>query len=298
MIREAQFNFRDQVWINMCRANDGKMLETAVYAGSDYDENLISVTNQIGCPVKCKFCLVADQAFTRNITPGEYAEQVSIVLNDEITDPNKPTKVSFTRAGEALLNPHTPGGIELIAERWSPRFKFTSTMPSGTVAQKIIEEMKGIVPKYEEFQFNVSMHTSDEDQRKAIIPYKNLMSFDDIAAFGKGWAEAVPGRTVNLCFAMMEDNTIDLQAMREQFNPDHFSIRFSLYLPCTPEHKHAFPPSLVGRMEKLSTEAESLGYRCIQSVARETERMWHTSPGSGMKLYTPKSPRQDSFLSL
>ena len=45
------------VLIDVYRTRDGHMIETAAYTGADYeDRTFISVTNQIGCPVRCDFC--------------------------------------------------------------------------------------------------------------------------------------------------------------------------------------------------------------------------------------------------
>lgn len=284
---EAQFMFRNQVWVNVYKTDDDKLVETAIYSGRDYAENLISVSNQIGCPVGCGFCLVGREGFSRDITVEEYVEQVQRVLADaRLFEPDKPIKVSFTRAGEPLLNPNTPQALEELAKRFAPKFKFTSVMPNTPTALKNIEEMKAFLKEYDnEFQFNVSMHTSDELLRGQVIPYNNLMSFREIAQFGEQWVKALPSRKVNLSFVLMEKNPFDMRDIKRIFSPDYFAIRFSLYLPCTYRQRDRYLPSPEERMQALAMSARGFGYLCIESVAKETERTWHTSPGSGKLLY-------------
>ena len=284
----AHLRFYPGVHIDVHRTEDALLLETAVYSGKDYPETLISVSNQVGCPVACTFCSV-DQ-FARNVTADEYLGQVAVVLENNYgvpwLDPEKSVKVSFTRAGEPLLNKNTFDGLVKIADTFAPEFKFTSMMPSSNLSYSLLEKMSDFLQSYiHPFQFNVSMHTSSEKRRKEIIPYSHLMGYDEIASFGEDWVKKLPRRKVNLSFVMMEDNPINLGAIKDIFDPDYFALRFALYLPVTKEALANHDPSPVQRMQILTEQAHNLGYGCIGSVAKHIERTWHTSPGSAFTMY-------------
>jgi len=145
-------------------------------------------------------------------------------------DPQRPVKVGFQRAGEALLNKHFYGGLEKIAERYHPSFQLTSIMPNSQIAYDQLGKMQQYLSKYNNtFQINVSMHTSDEDKRKEMMNnFPSLMDFKEIAEFGENWVRDVKERRIDLSFVLMEDNEVDFRKIKELFDPRYFSIRFLL----------------------------------------------------------------------
>ncbi|MBW3013443.1 radical SAM protein [Candidatus Woesearchaeota archaeon] len=279
---EAHVRFEPEVHIDVYKTTDGHLIETAVFSGEGYNKNIVSITSQIGCPVGCSFCYMGGYDFKRNVSPKEYLQQVKSVTG---LDQQKPMKVCFTRAGEPLLNPNTIEGIVLIAETFSPSFQLTSIMPATKNSRKLLNYLMGYLKgNKNSFQINVSMHTSDEEQRKKIIPFKDLMGFKEIAEFGEEWKRMVGNRKINLSFVLMEGCEIDLQKFKEVFNPEYFSIRFALYLPSSEETAARHPPSSKTRMEEQVRIAKELGYECIQSVPGPAELKWDTRPGCMFKL--------------
>lgn len=288
---EAQLRFYPGVHLNIFRTDDNHLVETIAYSGEQYRKNLISITNQIGCPVKCDFCKVSERDYLRNITAEEYLQQVdSIMKNEEKIpwfNPEREMVVCFTRAGEALLNKHTFAGLVQIVEAYNPSFQFTTVMPKVPVTYTLLEQMKEYLKTYENtFQINISMHTSDEGKRKHMMnSYPGLMEFQEIAEWGREWYATVRKRKINLSFVLMEDNEVDLRKIRELFHPDCFSIRYALYLPSTPQTALLHPASPRQKMKIKAREAQELGYLCIESLAKDIEHIWDTRPHSGFNMY-------------
>ncbi len=295
---EAQLLFAPGIHINVFRTHDNHLVEAVAHTGKMYHKTLISVTNQIGCPVGCDFCKVSEQRFKRNITAAEYHQQVQSIIENVGSipwfDPQKPVKVCFTRAGEALLNKETLDGIAALAESYAPSFQFTTVMPGAPVARKLLQEMQNYLARYTNaFQINVSMHTSDEEKRMEMFgSYAKLMSFKEIAEVGKEWVNAVGNgrgerstrRKVNLSFVLMEDNEVDLRKMRELFHPDYFAIRYALYLPSSAATAALHAPSPLDVMCIKAREARELGYDCIESIPQQLEMIWDTRPYSAFKM--------------
>lgn len=287
--QEAQFRFFPGAHIDVHRAHDGHLVETAVFSGEQYHKTLISVTSQIGCPAKCSFCFLGDYNFSRNVNMKEYLQQVQTVLENKYGipwfDPKKEVKVCFTRAGEPLMNSNTIDGVAAIAENFSPSFQLSSIMPNTKSARTLLQYLMGYIKGYKEsFQINVSMHTTDEEKRKQMIGYDVLMSFKEIAEFGEEWNKVTGKRKVNLSFVLMDDNEVDIRKMKDMFNPEFFAIRFALYLPSSAETAEKHPLSIIERMEGEVKIAKALGYECIESVAKDVEMKWDTRPGSGLKM--------------
>ncbi len=295
MVLEAQLRFYPAFHINIFRTHDNYLVETVSHAGKMYHKTLISVTNQIGCPVKCDFCKVAEMGYIRNIMPEEYLQQVDSVLKNESGipwfDPEKKVKVCFTRAGEALLNRHTFEGLAKIAEACRPSFQFTTVLPDVQVSHALLRQMQSYLSSYENtFQVNLSVHTSDEAKRKEMMKaYPAILDFRGMAEWGRGWYEKVERhkpapRKANLSFVLMQDNEVNLRKIRELFSPDYFAIRFAMYLPSTEETAQRHPASPLSAMGAKAEEARSLGYLCIESVAPPMERVWDARPHSGLNM--------------
>lgn len=282
--------FYNQVHIDVYKTHDGHRVETAVFGGTNYHKTLISMTNQIGCQVRCDFCFGNKYHFVRNIEPDEFLQQVVGVVESDAQVPwldrERPVKVGFQRAGEALLNENFLDGLVKIADRYKPSFQLTTIMPNAKVSYDLIGGIKQYLHNYPEtFQINVSMHTSDEDKRKEMMRnFPQLMKFKEIAEFGEKWVREVKKRRIDLSFVLMEDNEVDLGLIRELFDPKYFSIRLAFYLPSSEETAQRHKPSGKDRMNKIADEARKQGYHCIESVAGPIEKIWDTRPFSALKM--------------
>ena len=284
---EMQIKVNSQVNINMHRTEDNHLVESIAYYGDQYNKNIVAITNQIGCYVGCGFCYVGEQGFKRNITAEEYLQQVDAVNKELIPDLNtdKRLKVSFCRAGEPLLNQHTLDGIIQVADKYYSNLQLVSVMPNKKVSQNLLENIADFAKDYHKpFQIVISTHTTDEERRREIIPYNSLMTFDEISEFGKYWIGKGNKRKINLHFALMKGNEVDLTKIKEKFNPDHFAVRLGLYLPSTEEKADNFPPSDLQRIKEKAKEARDLGFTTIKSIARPIELKYDVRSHCSFKL--------------
>jgi adenine C2-methylase RlmN of 23S rRNA A2503 and tRNA A37 len=287
---ETRMLFYDQVHMDVYRTDDQHIVETVVFAGTNYHKTLLSLTNQIGCSVRCDFCYGNNFPYARNITADEFLQQVSGALEENSLvpwfDPERPVKVGFQRAGEALLNKHFYDGFERIAETYHPSFQLTTILPSSDISLRMLSQVREYLTRYlETFQINISMHTTDEEKRKQMMSrFNHLMTFKDIAKFGEEWVRTIRKRRIDLSFVLMEDNEVDFRKIRETFDPRFFSIRFASYLPSSEETARLHIPSSHERMHRKAKEARELGYHCVQSHAGPVEGIWDTRPFSALKL--------------
>ena len=119
---------------------------------------------------------MSDLPLVRNVTREEYVEQIARMLaNHESVswlDPRRPLKVSFGRAGEPLLNRSTVEAMHSIGERWTPAFQVFSVMPDNATARTVNALLLDFAADYgSTVQLVVSMHTTDENKRRAMMPY-------------------------------------------------------------------------------------------------------------------------------
>lgn len=274
--------------------------ETACFNYPQYTHNIISLSvTAEGCIVGCKFCDVPNAGKGRNLRADEIVSQVLLaneVMSDcSWVDLKKPFKVAFNRAGDPLLNPHVASALEKFGEGKASLelnslincLEIVSVMPRTKISEHLLDRFVDFAKRYNnDFYIQVSMHTSDERVRKAVIPYRHLMSFEEISLFGKKFYEETGGkRQMTLAFHLMENLPVDPRVIREIFSPDHFRIRVAYYSPTTNERKRAFPRSRAERIFALVGQFKGEGYNAFASIISPGEHMMNTHPGSGLGLF-------------
>jgi 23S rRNA (adenine2503-C2)-methyltransferase len=91
---------------------DGKSIET-VYIPEE-NRATLCVSSQVGCALKCQFCVTGLQGFSRNLTQAEIVEQIRYVQYVEECDLSN---LVFMGMGEPLLNfDNLVGAIDWLKE--------------------------------------------------------------------------------------------------------------------------------------------------------------------------------------
>jgi 23S rRNA (adenine2503-C2)-methyltransferase len=150
-----------QKWVFALR--DGNLIETVLIPESR--RSTVCVSTQVGCPVKCSFCLTGTEGFVRNLTSAEIVDQicqVKIARRDVAV-----TNVVLMGMGEPLLN-YRPvvQAIRLIGD--PAGFNFSS--------RRITISTVGILPKLrkllEEANVSVaiSLHAASNEIRRNLVP--------------------------------------------------------------------------------------------------------------------------------
>lgn len=282
--------YESGVLILVNRGRDDSFIETAVYAGKDYEHRTyISVTCQVGCAFGCEFCKVSELRLRRDISADEYFEQVRIIVEQseaiEWMDSAAPIKVTFGRAGEPLHNSATVDAITRLAEQYACAFQFFSVFPDAPVSRKILAEILEFAASYDRtVQPVVSMHSSNEDQRKRMMSGAKLQSFQAISEFGRLWRQRGVKRKLSLSFALMEGTHVDMTEVARTFSPEDFAIRLALYIPSSTATLQLRSTSPIERLDQLDEDAQQLGYDVIRSPAGPIERIWDSRPYSGMRM--------------
>ncbi|MFA7074049.1 MAG: 23S rRNA (adenine(2503)-C(2))-methyltransferase RlmN [Endomicrobiaceae bacterium] len=136
----------------------------AVYLPSN-DKKTVCISTQIGCPVSCSFCLSGKTKFVRNLSRGEILEQIMHIENDI---GGRISGVLFMGMGEPMLNyGNLVSAIDTIISKKEmnigKRHITVSSMGIIPVVKKFADEMHGV-------RFALSLHATDDKQRKKIIP--------------------------------------------------------------------------------------------------------------------------------
>ena len=151
--------------------------ETAERSSGGSDRMTFCISTQVGCAMKCGFCLTGKMGLVRNLTAGEIAGQVR-VLAAEISLRDKRFNIVLMGMGEPLHNyDNTMKALRLLADpqglALSPRRVTLSTIGVLPALERLAHEP--LMPN-----LAISLHATTEDQRDALVPVNRKYGLQDI----------------------------------------------------------------------------------------------------------------------
>jgi 23S rRNA (adenine2503-C2)-methyltransferase len=173
--------------------SDGQRIESVLLP---YEDRLtVCVSTQVGCAAGCEFCATAIGGFVRNLRVGEIVDQV-LTLQREAG--RRVSNIVFMGMGEPLLNYDAViAAIRLINSE------------IGVAMRKITISTVGITPRIRRLQeenlqltLAVSLHASDDDLRRRIIPLAERYPLTELIAACKTYAD-VTGRRVTYEYLLL-----------------------------------------------------------------------------------------------
>ena len=122
----------------------------------------LCVSTQVGCKMKCVFCMTGKQGFQDNLTAGEIINQICSIPENELI-----TNVVYMGMGEPLDNyDEVLKSLKILTSDWgfgwSPRRITVSTIGIIPTFKRIIEES--------EIHLAISLHSPFHDERKSLMP--------------------------------------------------------------------------------------------------------------------------------
>lgn len=195
---------------------------------------LLTVSTQLGCGYKCRFCDVPLIPFRGNLSFEQIIEQIDLIMKQSphVKSSNK-AKIGFARMGEPALNwVNVLEAIKYLKSHQWGDFKFLPCYNS-IVPNKVIHgagpfEILQEVLKIKESIFNgflhlqLSINSTDEDTRKElfggadVVPWKKIVEFLD--------NQNITDRTVTLNFICGEGWEVDVDKLKD-LNPKKFAIK-------------------------------------------------------------------------
>jgi 23S rRNA (adenine2503-C2)-methyltransferase len=144
---------------------DGNLIES-VYI-PDTPSNTFCLSTQVGCAMKCAFCLTGRMGIVRNLTAGEIAGQVR-VLARELDMLEARFNIVLMGMGEPLHNyDATMKALRILADEHglavSPRRITLSTVGVLPALERLATEP--LMPN-----LAISLHSTTEDQRDMLVP--------------------------------------------------------------------------------------------------------------------------------
>ncbi|MPY88720.1 MAG: 23S rRNA (adenine(2503)-C(2))-methyltransferase RlmN [Luteitalea sp.] len=155
----------------LLRLADGRDIES-VYI-PDTPAQTFCVSTQVGCAMRCAFCLTGKMGLTRHLTAGEIAGQVRR-LAGELGMFARAFNIVLMGMGEPLHNyDQTMKGLRMLA----------TTQGLAVPARRVTLSTVGIVPAIERLaseplmpNLAISLHATTEEQRDALVPLNQRYS--------------------------------------------------------------------------------------------------------------------------
>jgi 23S rRNA (adenine2503-C2)-methyltransferase len=149
----------------LLRLSDGKHIESVFIP--DTPAQTFCISSQVGCAMKCGFCLTGKMGIDRNLTAGEIAGQVR-VLARELDMLETRFNIVLMGMGEPLHNyENTMQALRILADEHgfaiNPRRITLSTVGVLPNLERLATEP--IMPN-----LAISLHATTEDQRDMLVP--------------------------------------------------------------------------------------------------------------------------------
>ena len=205
-ILKKQKSALDETAKYLFELRDGNTIE-AVFMKYKYG-NSLCISSQVGCRMGCKFCASGLGGLVRNLSAGEFINQIISVEKDTN---EKISHIVVMGTGEAFDN----------YENLSKFLKLVNSPEGlGIGMRNITVSTCGLVPKIKMFardfpQVNlaISLHQTDNDKRSEIMPVNKKYDIDELIKACKEYFETTK-RRVTFEYALISgvnDKKSDMQ---------------------------------------------------------------------------------------
>ena len=149
----------------LLRLEDGQMIESVFIP--DTPANTFCLSTQVGCAMKCGFCLTGKMGIIRNLTAGEIAGQVRVLVR-ELNMLQARFNIVLMGMGEPLHNyDAVMKALRILADEHglavNPRRVTLSTVGVLPALERLATEP--LMPN-----LAISLHATTEDQRDHLVP--------------------------------------------------------------------------------------------------------------------------------
>jgi len=240
---------------------------------------VIIISTMYGCPVRCEMC-DAGTYYHGKIPYDIMLEQIDYIISKRYPErivPVEKLKIQFARMGEPALNPDVNKVMRKLPEIYdAPGLMPCMSTIAPSNAQKFMDEMIEIKDEFYSggnFQLQFSIHSTDEETRKKVIPYK-IWNLQEIAEYGDTfWKKG--DRKITLNFAAEKTNPLDPEILREVFDPQKFFIKITPINPTGIAKAHSLQSLIdvdTGEFAKQKIKAiKAKGFEVLLSIGELEE---------------------------
>jgi 23S rRNA (adenine2503-C2)-methyltransferase len=286
----------DIALVYIVELEDGKLVECVESVQPPIprgDKWVLLVSTMYGCPVGCAMCDAGGFYQGRPSAAG-ILEQIDFLVRQRFPDghvPCKQFKIQFARMGEPALNPAVLEVLEQLPGRYHapglmPSLSTVAPAASGRFFERLLEIKRAHYPGGR-FQFQFSLHTTDDRLREAIIPIRKW-TLAEMAAYGERFY--APGdRKITLNFALARQNPLEADVLKRHFSPEKFLVKIT---PLNPTYRAAenglashVDPHAPDRGDAIVAALRRAGYEVIVSIGEAEENQVGSNCGQYLRAH-------------
>jgi len=282
--------------VYMADLGDDKIIEFVEALQPPYKRNerwVLMVSTLFGCPVKCLICDAGGQ-YQGKPDAKQIMDQIDYLVDKWFPDreiPCEKFKIQFARMGEPALNPAVLEVLELLPARFVapgliPSISTIAPHGSDGFFERLLE-IKDQFYTGGKFQFQYSLHTTDQPQRDILIPVRKW-NFSQMAKFGNRFVKK-GDRKITLNFALAENMAIDQSVLLEYFDPRNYLIKITPINPTCQAVKNGLvsylDPKKPEERSELVTRLIDSGYDVIVSIGEIEENQIGSNCGQYVLKY-------------
>ncbi len=240
---------------------------------------VLIISTMFGCPVRCSMC-DAGSYYHGKITEDLLLEQIDHMVSKRYPDRTIPAdkfKVQFARMGEPTLNLDVLNVMNKLSSLYNapgliPCISTIAPEKATNFMEKMIE-IKNNHYSNGHFQLQFSIHSTDKQVRKKIIPYK-IWSLEEIATYGDSfWNKG--DRKITLNFAAEKRNPLVPERLAELYDPNRFFIKITPINPTEKAKAHSLQSMIspeTGEFAKQKIkEIQDHGFEVLLSIGELEE---------------------------
>jgi 23S rRNA (adenine2503-C2)-methyltransferase len=254
---------------------------------------VLMVSTLFGCPVKCLMC-DAGGSYQGKLSCEEILAQIDYLVKKRFPGdfiPVEKFKIQFARMGEPSFNPSV---LDVLTEL-PDRYHAAGLIPSlSTIAPRGVEhfferllDIKERLYSNGNFQFQFSLHTTNNDVRDRLIPVKKW-SFAEMAEYGNRFYKQ-GDRKITLNFALAKDTPIAPEILSRYFDPDKYVVKITPLNPTCEAVKNGLSSYLDPYEKKANHEIVTLladwGYEVIVAIGEVEENQIGSNCGQYLLKY-------------
>jgi 23S rRNA (adenine2503-C2)-methyltransferase len=273
---------RDDLAILYIAREDGKFFEfvESLQPPVPRDKKWVLILSTMyGCPIKCSMC-DAGTYYHGKISYDVMCKQIDHMVSKRYPDRTVPAdkfKVQFARMGEPALNPAVLDVMRKLPDSYNaPGLMPCISTIAPSNANKFMDDMLEIKKELYtggHFQLQFSIHSTDEETRKKVIPYK-IWTLEEIATYGEAfWQKG--DRKITLNFAAEKGNPLDPDRLLEVYDPMKFFIKITPINPTEKAKAHSLQSMIdpdTGEFAKQKIRAiEDKGFDVLLSIGELEE---------------------------
>jgi 23S rRNA (adenine2503-C2)-methyltransferase len=243
-----------------------------------------------GCPFSCHFCDAGGEYHGR-LNQEEIEFQINYLVGKRFPDgiiSSEKFKIQFARMGEPALNTAVLDTIAALPSRWqAPGLLISLSTIAPAKCEDFFRRLLEVKNDFRAgtFQFQFSLHTSDEKKRRLLIPTQTW-SFSAMADYGRYFFR--PGdRKITLNFALAEGFPLEAEKLLAYFDPDLFLIKITPVNPTIRAIANDLRPVFdeYHRDEDIIGELRRVGYEVLISLGESEENAIGSNCGQFIRSF-------------